>query len=216
MTELIRFRMPVAELRRVTLDVRRFATEEAKQSGLPGVDQGPADAYRHLVGVAELARRIGRRPADAIEEANETRNWLYAQDTLREGRSGSDGPAQAARAMDRHNNRIALAIGANAASPEEVVQRVREVMDQAIRTTGGSGHNGTPFWQAPQHWSGGAANWVPQDWSAERWPDLAGATHFDAYRATLPARPGNGDVTVRPHTRNGQPVSGHSRSAPAP
>ena len=39
--------------------VERAASLEADQSPLPGENNGPADAYRHIVGAAELRRRFG-------------------------------------------------------------------------------------------------------------------------------------------------------------
>jgi hypothetical protein len=50
------------------------------KSGLPGQDQGPADAYRHLVGVAELSRRVGPVQAAAMAERNE---WESTEAMLR-------------------------------------------------------------------------------------------------------------------------------------
>jgi hypothetical protein len=35
------------------------AEKAAEDSGLPGLTNGPADAYRHLVGACELTRRFG-------------------------------------------------------------------------------------------------------------------------------------------------------------
>ncbi len=43
----------IERLRAIARQVRDFAEKEAESSGLPGQDQGPADAYRHLVGVAD-------------------------------------------------------------------------------------------------------------------------------------------------------------------
>lgn len=47
------------------------ASAEALASPLPGYFDGPADAYRHLVGTAELRRRFGFSTAYAIATGNE-------------------------------------------------------------------------------------------------------------------------------------------------
>ena len=62
-----------AGLRALAAQVRDFAIDEAKSSGLSGQDQGPADAYRHLVGVAELSRRAGPLLAAGMAEAGHLR-----------------------------------------------------------------------------------------------------------------------------------------------
>ena len=59
------FLVPAAQQARFIIDrltslyamagqVGTFAREEARSSDLPGQAEGPADAYRHLVGVAEF------------------------------------------------------------------------------------------------------------------------------------------------------------------
>lgn len=55
-----------ARLRVLAAQVRDFAIDEARLSGLPGQDQGPADAHRHLAGVAELSRQAGPLVAAAL------------------------------------------------------------------------------------------------------------------------------------------------------
>lgn len=124
----------IARLRLVAGQVRRFAEFEAERSGLPGQDQGPADAYRHLVGVAELSRRVGPLTAAAMAERNE---WGSTEAMLRailDGRPVAPSNTPAARRMDRHNNLLAVGIGATASSTEEVVMRARTMMEQAIQT----------------------------------------------------------------------------------
>jgi hypothetical protein len=82
--------------------VERAAAAEASGSPLPGFYDGPADAYRHIVGTAEMRRRFGFGTAYAIAYANEARgSWLRNQ------------PA-ASREMDDHNNAIGFSIGADA------------------------------------------------------------------------------------------------------
>lgn len=127
----------IARLRAIAGEVRDFAEAEATASRLPGQDQGPADAYRHLVGVAELSRRAGPLLAAAMAERNE---WTSTEAMLRSilgGRPIAPSNMPAARAMDRHNNLLAVGIGARARSAEDVVMRVRSMMERAIETTGG-------------------------------------------------------------------------------
>lgn len=210
----------IARLRLVAGQVRRFAEFEAERSGLPGQDQGPADAYRHLVGVAELSRRVGPLTAAAMAERNE---WGSTEAMLRailDGRPVAPSNTPAARRMDRHNNLLAVGIGATASSTEEVVMRARTMMEQAIQTKGGSGAGNTPAWRPSQFWSDGSSL---ADWSPASWPDIATAPHLATYRSAI-ERPGlperestatGGVVQVQPHIRDGHSVSGHTRSSPA-
>lgn len=84
--------------------VLEVASEEARQSGLPGLHNGPGDAVRHIVGAAELRRRGGAWYAWTILQANE-----------RDGTHIRNQPADLA-AMDDANNAIGLAIGGRAQS----------------------------------------------------------------------------------------------------
>jgi hypothetical protein len=104
-------------------------------SPLPGYFDGPADAYRHIVGTAELRRRFGFGAAYAIATGNEVRGTHV------------DGHPPELRQMDDHNNAIGFSIGADAKSYEEVVQRARAAIDGAI-ARGGDGSDGTPRWQS--------------------------------------------------------------------
>ena len=47
------------------------ATREAIASLLPGRVNGPADAYRHIVWVAEMTRRLGSNAAGSLAELHE-------------------------------------------------------------------------------------------------------------------------------------------------
>ena len=210
----------MARLRLIAGQVRDFAEKEAGLSQLPGQDQGPADAYRHLVGVAELSRRAGPLMAAAMAERNE---WESTEAMLRgilDRRPIPQSNTPAARRMDRHNNRLAVGLGATAQSTEEVVMRARRMMEHAIQTEGGSGAGNTPTWRPSRFWSDSASL---ADWSPESWPDLAEADHLARYRAgvarpDLPERESTatgGPVQVRPYVRDGHSVSGHTRSSPA-
>lgn len=201
----------------IAREVDAFARSEAGISGLPGLDLGPGDAYRHLVGVAELSRRLGPLRTHAIAESNELRSFAAMLGSAATMQPIAGSNTIAARRMDRHNNRIALWIGATAASPEQVVARVRAMMERAIATTGGTGRNDLPVWQPSRHWPGGGSL---ADWLPSHWPDLDDSEHMRAYHAILAARgetprqTGGGPVQVSPHMRDGHPVSGYTRAAP--
>ncbi|MCA4920503.1 MAG: hypothetical protein ING82_13840 [Roseomonas sp.] len=209
----------IERLRAIARQVRDFAEKEAESSRLPGQDQGPADAYRHLVGVAELSRRAGPLLSAAMAERNE---WASTEAMLRsilDGRPVAASNTPAARSMDRHNNLLAVGMGATAKSTEEVVMRARSMMERAIQTTGGSGRGGTPYWRESRYWSEGS---TLADWSSSDWSDTTTAPHFEDYRQRLdggkvPERESTatgGEVQVRPYMREGHPVSGYTRSSP--
>lgn len=209
-----------ARLRVLAGQVRDFAIDEARLSGLPDQDQGPADAYRHLVGVAELSRRAGPLLAAAMAERNE---WESKEAMLRaylDGRPVAPSNTPAAWRIDRHNNLLAVGIGATASSIEEVVMRARTMMEQAIQTPGGSGAGNTPAWRPSRFWSDGSSL---ADWSPASWPDISTAPHLATYRSAA-QRGGllerdstatGGVVQVQPHMREGHPVSGYTRSSRA-
>ena len=119
--------------------VQEAAEAEAAASPLPGFYDGPADAYRHIVGTAELRRRFGWATAFGIVTANEVLGTHFRSH-----------PAHLRR-MDDHNNAIGLAIGAEARSYEDVVRLARAAIDSAV-SAGGSGADGTPVW-LPQGWT---------------------------------------------------------------
>ena len=209
----------MARLRAIAGQVSVFAKAEALASGLPGQDQEPGDAYRHMLGVAELSRRVGPLLAAAMAERNEWESTEAMLRSLLDGRMPAQSNMPGARRMDRHNNLLVVGTGAVASSTEDVVMRIRSMMERAIETDGGSGRGNTPYWRPYRYWSEGAPL---REWSAENWPDLAQATHMHVYRQQLGASPperesaaGGGPVQVRPHVRDGHPVSGHMRSVPA-
>jgi hypothetical protein len=210
----------MARVRAVAAEIRVFAEAEAVRSGLPGQDQGPADACRHLVGVAELARRVGPLTAFAAAEWNELESFVSMAGTILDGRSVAISDMPSARRMDRHNNTLAVGLGATSRSTEEVVARARALMDRAIASQGGTGFGNTARWQPSRYWSDGGNL---SDWSPTKWPDLPTSEHFQAYRngVVVRGRPeregstGGGAVQVSPHIRDGHAVSGHTRSAPA-
>jgi hypothetical protein len=121
------------EIRRAAADIQVFAMEEMRRSRLPGGQFGPADAYRHMIGVAELTRRFGALPAYAAAEYNEFRSLAHGVNRTLHGEEEAASQTPAARAMDRHNNGIGLRIGARAATPEEVVAAARAEIERAYK-----------------------------------------------------------------------------------
>lgn len=119
--------------------VGRAAEREAEASPLPGYFDGPADAYRHIAGTAELRRRFGWAIAYGIVTGNEVVGTHVR------------GHSPELRRMDDHNNAIGLAIGADAQSYEEIVRRARAAVDDGIRN-GGSGTGQTPLWTPQEQW----------------------------------------------------------------
>jgi hypothetical protein len=88
------------------------AHAEAKNSGLPGEHNGPGDAYRHMIGAAEITRRFGEATARVVLEGHEIQGNL-------------SGDPKEESVMDRHNNEIGIGIGREAKSLDEVNERVR-------------------------------------------------------------------------------------------
>jgi hypothetical protein len=161
--------------------VQEAAENEASASPLPGFYDGPADAYRHIVGTAELRRRFGWATAYSIATGNEML-----------GTHLRNHPAHLRR-MDDHNNAIGLAIGAEARSYEDVVRRAREAIDRAI-VADGSGQDGTPLW-LPEGWSEprarrGATRTLPVNWPTD--VPSAGSYRFgdDRFSVAYSARRG--------------------------
>jgi len=132
------------------------ASAEALASPLPGYFDGPADAYRHIVGTAELRRRFGFGRAYVIVTGNEVLGTIQRNQRPE------------LRQMDDHNNAIGLSIGADARSYEEVVQRARAAIDAAI-ARGGDGLEGTPRWQI--RWTEPRGRLSAERPLPVRWPD---------------------------------------------
>lgn len=136
----------VRRLRAIANEVIEFSYAEAGASGLPGHVNGPQDAYRHLVGVGELARRLGGLQGWMLAEYNEQvsrRAMIRAEEG---GRPVAPSNTRESRAMDRHNNRLAAGMGMTARSPEDVIQRARIAIERAQGIYGGSGADGSAFW----------------------------------------------------------------------
>jgi hypothetical protein len=125
----------------VVEEIRQLADDESRRSGLPGYTDGPADALRHIVGIAELRRRMGPVGARIIGDGNEILAW--------ERGGWSD-----AIPMDLWNNRIGREIGARARTYEEVLSLSRDAIRQAIEA-GATGEGGTAVWLPRERWNDG-------------------------------------------------------------
>ena len=162
------------------------AFREAVNSRMPGLHNGPADAYRHILGAAELTRRHGEAAARAALYAHE--EWANA------------GEPPAERRMDNHNNAIGIAIGRQAGSHDEVVAKAREAIDSAVKH-GGNGKDGTPLWLDHAQWHDDrpATNWPP-DWSRVAPADESYGYGGDAYRHPAFGAPSPSDLSVKSWT----------------
>ena len=79
-------------------------------SGLPGGGNGPADAYRHSLASALVSYTLSPRVIEAVTRLTERH-------------------ADAADAMDRHNNRLGARIGAQAASLADTKAQIRRAVN---------------------------------------------------------------------------------------
>ncbi len=120
-------------------EIGTVAEREARMSGLPGLNGGPADALRHIIATAELRRRFGAVAAFVVADGNETRGQIA-------------GHARASTLMDRTNNAIGMEIGATARTFEDVVRAARAAIAAGTRVNG-SNSDGSPMWLKPAQWA---------------------------------------------------------------
>jgi len=100
---------PVSVINRINENI----SYSAKQSGLPGVRNGPADALRHSMAMAELTRRYGSHIARGVGVANEISGAVKAV-------AKGEMPAWRETLMDLGNNER----GIDAATQPIPLQRV--------------------------------------------------------------------------------------------
>ncbi|WP_230873185.1 calcium-binding protein [Xylella fastidiosa] len=106
-----------------TGNMANSAIYESVWSRLPGRENGPADAYRHLLLSAELTRVLGESYARAALDYHE-----------RDGNRHGQMPAS--EKMDRHNNELGIAIGKRLRNDPNanwlsVINEARKLIDQS-------------------------------------------------------------------------------------
>ncbi len=112
--------------------IRAAVRAEVANSGLHDVNEGAADAYRHLLLSAEFRRQFGRAS-----------RWGLQVRELWQELVGENTPASAA--MDRQNNRVGSLTGSRVDTWQEVIAESRRQMLAAAKQNG-SGQNATPTW----------------------------------------------------------------------
>lgn len=145
--------------------IQKMAEAEAKASPLPGIKDGPANAYVHLIGVAEVRRRYGKAAADVIAYSNELIGELIGSFPP----GGMAAQSRAALAMDLHNNVIAMGIGARAARLEDVIRWSRLAILNGAEH-GGVGSADTPMWLGHGEETKDRPNAIPAMRRPARWP----------------------------------------------
>lgn len=127
------------------------ALHAAQESELPGIVNGPGDAFRHILWAAELTRKYGPKAAADLLNQHE----LNEEHT--------SGWSQQAEDMDKHNNAIGMRIGQDARDYQDVLQQVQSMFVA-------SSPDGSGTWKDPRHHlSSPAPAWLPRDrWDGER------------------------------------------------
>jgi len=164
-------------------DCAELANCESVESQLPGRNNGPADAYRHILLAAELTRRFGEACARKILEEHE-------EDNRRTGQTPDE------EAMDRRNNEIGIQIGRAATTWGDVVAGARNAMTQAAPT----GQGGGAQWLPENRWTKNPK--VGPGQNDPRIPTRDANGNFDPrLNWPTPRWPANGLPYPRPRTR---------------
>lgn len=136
--------------------------QESGRTGLPGLENGPADLYRHCVLAGELRLRYGERTANTILNANEasglvsgTISAVGSIQTLRNVRDGT--------IMDKIVNDRCLGAMAEAETPSDVRRIAAEKTRQAIRNEG-TGRNGSLPYLPQSMWNPPNQTRIPREW----------------------------------------------------
>lgn len=111
---------PVSKFNRLTHDV----VEAAQMSGLPGLHNGPADAYRHSLWTAAMTRKYGSNAARLIGFANEIKGAGQAL------WNGERIPWDES-AMDLKNNETGIRLAGEIRDDQELWRRIREMADRS-------------------------------------------------------------------------------------
>ncbi len=152
-----------------TLGTSNAAIREAARSNLPGRENGPADAYRHLLLSAELTRRFGENYARQLLDAHE---WSGNQ----------DGQTPQQEAMDRHNNELGIELGSrlreSGGSWDAVYREARILIDPA------NPDRDTAQWLPAVDATNDANSWHKNPTSDISWPpDWQSGPYYKDYSA---------------------------------
>jgi hypothetical protein len=166
------------------------AEDMANASRLPGLRNGPADAYRHILWAAEMTRLLGEPVAGF---------FLWGHE--KEGSLGSNQPKDE-EVMDLHNNEIGIRIGLLAKTFEEVIAGARKAVETSDRA--GSSATGAR-WLDRSRWSSDPdrplVRWPAIDWSADPSSAPGYALGGERNRYNAPPRfPGDGSTPSSPDT----------------
>lgn len=123
------------------------ASAEAIASQLPGRENGLADAYRHIIWVAEMARRLPETVTSRIAGFHEILGSLSGSQSID------------AEDMDRHNNEIGMAVGKMVAKKggnfRDVVIAAQQIIERSIEDDAGA------FIKLPDGTRVKKATWLP-------------------------------------------------------
>ena len=118
-------------------DIYEFASTEMINSQLLGRQDGPADAYRHILATGEAVRQ--GYPEWLVRSRRKFREW--------------DNPPDRAT-MDNHNNDIGIDLGGDATSRDDLLRRARDAIND-----GGTGFNDSEAnWRPEAEWQGNPKN----------------------------------------------------------
>ncbi|MBI5780046.1 MAG: putative Ig domain-containing protein [Rhodocyclales bacterium] len=144
-------------------------------SQLPGRENGPADAYRHILLAAELTRKYGEDYARKLLDGHE---WT----------GNNDGQTKSAESMDRHNNEIGIEIGnrlrESGGKWEDVVREARKKIDPDK-----NGETDSGKWLPPEDWK---KNPIDDD-TGQRMPNDDPRLKLPPEWSDGPLNPGNND-----------------------
>ncbi|MGE0251991.1 MAG: hypothetical protein AB7G80_05055 [Dongiaceae bacterium] len=115
------------------------ATQEAINSQLPGRIDGPADAYRHILGAAKLTYQIGPVAAQPILDSHESTGHIKGQN-------------EAAERMDKYNNSIGAIIGIEAIQNNWDEEKIKEEVQKVFTDLETQKKYGKPTWLPKGEW----------------------------------------------------------------
>lgn len=159
-----------------TQGVSILAEQEAAWSYVPGREDGPADAYRHILLAAELTRQFGETYANTLLNSHE----FTGNHNL------SDPQTPEANAMDSHNNQLGIEIGKRLAEDpnatwEDVIHEARNLFDP--NSNNGDGARWLDDWSGNPKDDNGDA--IPNGDPRLNWPAQWGDKPFYDYPSSL-------------------------------